>query len=290
MSYICNLCPRKCGALRTENANNGGVCKIPYGIYVSRAAKHMWEETCISGTMGSGTIFFSGCQLRCCYCQNYKISRENFGKEISINRLAEIFKELETSGVHNINLVSPTPYIPFIIEALKIYKPSIPIVYNSGGYETEETINLLKSFVDIFLLDFKYFSEDRAVKYSRASDYPEIAKMAIKAVSDVKNEYSADGMMQKGVIVRHLLLPGGTTDAINIIKWIKEYVPQVVFSLMSQYTIIPNQPYKELNRKITEREYDKVAEFMMDMELDGYIQELDSGSDKYIPDFDLCGV
>ena len=290
MEYICNLCPRKCGALRTNKDNANGVCKMPYGIYVSRAALHMWEEPSISGENGSGTIFFSGCQLKCCFCQNYKISRENFGKEISVSRLADIFKELEEKGAHNINLVSATPYIPFIIEALKIYKPKIPIVFNSGGYESEETIDILKGFVDIFLFDFKFYSAERARKYSKAEDYPAVAKKAILKAYTTSPTFDEKGIMQKGIIVRHLLLPGGTSDAIDVMSWIKEQNIDILFSLMSQYTVIGNLPFKELNRRVTKREYEKVLDVMLNLNLDGYIQELDCGDKKYIPEFDLSGI
>lgn len=292
MSYICNLCPRECGAVRSDTENIGGVCSMPYNITLARASKHMWEEPCISGVNGSGTVFFSGCQLKCVYCQNSKISHEGFGKAISAKELSEIFKKLECDGANNINLVSPTPFVPMIIESLKLYKPKVPIVYNSGGYERVETLEMLREYVDIYLLDYKYNSPERALKYSKVADYPGIAQKAILKAFELTGtaEYNSDGIMQRGTIVRHLLLPLGTRDAISVMKWIKSNCPEVVFSLMSQYVPQKGNEFPELSRKVTKREYEKVVSEMIDLGLDGYVQDLESADSGYTPPFDLTGI
>lgn len=291
MKYLCNLCPRKCGVIRTETDNVGGVCGMPYRITAALASLHFWEEPCISGEEGSGTIFFSGCQLQCVFCQNKQISHLGFGKEISTQRLAEIFKELYEKGANNINLVSPTPYVPLIIEALDIYKPPIPIVYNSSGYETPETLEMLKDYVDVYLLDVKYFNPLNAKKYSGAEDYPSIAKLAVnKALEHVgEPTFNERGIMTRGVILRHLLMPSATNDAIEIMRWVKDAKLPVLFSLMNQYTVMPNMP-KPINRKVTDREYNKVLEAMQNFGIDGYVQENTSSDIKYIPKFDLSGI
>lgn len=291
MKYLCNLCPRKCGVIRTETDNVGGVCGMPYRITAALAGLHFWEEPCISGEEGSGTIFFSGCQLQCVFCQNKQISHLGFGKEISTQRLAEIFKELYEKGANNINLVSPTPYVPLIIEALDIYKPPIPIVYNSSGYETPETLEMLKDYVDVYLLDVKYFNPLNAKKYSGAEDYPSIAKLAVnKALEHVgEPTFNERGIMTRGVILRHLLMPSATNDAIEIMRWVKDAKLPVLFSLMNQYTVMPNMP-KPINRKVTDREYNKVLEAMQNFGIDGYVQENTSSDIKYIPKFDLSGI
>lgn len=291
VKYLCNLCPRRCGAIRTENENVGGFCGMPYSITAALANLHFWEEPCISGKKGSGTIFFSGCQLKCVYCQNHNISHLGFGKQITPKRLSEIFKELCDKGANNINLVSPTPYVPLIIEALDIYKPPIPIVYNSGGYENTDTLQMLKDYVDIYLLDVKYFDSVKAKKYSLAEDYPCVVKNVVKKAVDLvgKPFLNEDGIMKRGVIIRHLLLPSATKDAIDVIKWVKEEKLPVIFSLMNQYTVMPKVP-NMINRKVTDREYNKVLNVMQELEIDGYIQENSSSDIKYIPNFDLSGI
>ena len=292
MNYVCSLCPRNCKAQRTETQNIGGICKAPYAITAARAALHFWEEPCISGEEGSGTVFFSGCQLKCSYCQNFEISHNNFGKAISVKRLSEIFKRLENEGANNINLVSPTPYLPLIREALSLYRPNIPIVFNSGGYEKTETLEEFKDIIDIYLLDFKYFSSSKAEKYSAAGNYPEIAKKAILKASELSGAPKFDdrGIMKSGVIIRHLILPSATNDAIGILEWVKENCPKNLFSLMDQYTVIKGVKEKELLRRVTDREYNKVASKMMELELEGFLQEKSSASKDFIPQFDLSGV
>ncbi len=286
----CNLCPRKCNVLRD---NLKGFCKMPLLPKVARAALHLWEEPIISGNKGSGTVFFSGCSLRCIYCQNYEVSRGDIGKEISVSRLAEIFKELEEQGAHNINLVSPTHYVHAIIEALKIYRPKIPIVYNSSGYESAETLKLLEDYVDIYLIDFKYTDSAKAKEYSLAPDYPEVVKSAISECYRQKSEcVIKDGIMQKGVIVRHLVLPQNTKTAIEVFDWVREKTPNAYFSLMSQYLPFGKAlDHKVLGRKITRREYEKVVDYICEFDFPNvFIQERESSSEKFIPLFDLKGV
>lgn len=286
----CNLCPRKCNVLRD---NLKGFCKMPLLPKVARAALHLWEEPIISGNKGSGTVFFSGCSLRCIYCQNYEVSRGNTGKEISVSRLAEIFKELEEQGAHNINLVSPTHYVHAIIEALKIYRPKIPIVYNSSGYESTQTLKLLEDYVDIYLIDFKYTDSAKAKEYSLAPDYPEVVKSAISECYRQKPEcVIKDGIMQKGVIVRHLVLPQNTKTAIEVFDWVREKTPNAYFSLMSQYLPFGDAlNHKVLGRKITRREYEKVVNYICEFDFPNvFIQERESSSEKFIPLFDLKGV
>lgn len=289
----CNLCPRKCNAVRTDAENIGGVCNAPLPPKIARAGLHFWEEPCISGSKGSGTVFFSGCSLNCIYCQNHDVSRNLVGKTVSYERLAEIFKELEDAGAHNINLVTPSHYIYAIKNALDIYKPKIPIVYNSSGYDSVEILKSLEGYIDIYLMDFKYMAEERAQKYSCAKDYPIVAMNAIdEAYRQVgKCEFDND-IMKKGIIIRHLLLPQGTNDAISIFNWVKENTPNAYFSIMSQYTPMPNcEKFPEINRKITKREYEKVLSAILDSNFKNcYIQEKSSSSTEYIPKFNLEGV
>lgn len=289
----CSLCPRRCNAERTNEQNSNGFCKMPLLPKVARAALHFWEEPCISGKNGSGTVFFSGCTLDCVFCQNYDISHGGYGKVISYQRLADIFKELEEKGAHNINLVTPTHFVPAIIRALDIYKPKIPIVYNSGGYDSVSAIRALKGYVDIFLMDLKYLSNDRAALYSSAPDYPEYA---LEAITECYKEQPVcefkDGIMKMGLIVRHLLLPQGTNEAIRVFNWVRENTPNAYFSIMSQY--IPcgkavNMPV--INRRVTRREYEKVLEVICNSDFENvYIQERESSDKKYIPKFDLEGI
>ena len=284
---ICNLCPRKCSAERNETEGKG-FCGLGTLPRVARVAPHMWEEPCISGEKGSGAVFFSGCTLRCVFCQNYAISANNNGRTIKVSELAEEFKKLEAIGVHNINLVSPTPYIDAIIEALEIYRPKIPIVYNSSGYENVETLSRLEGYVDIYLPDFKYADDELAVGYSKAPNYVETATNAVKEMLRQTGEPVFDGeMMRSGVIVRHLVLPNHTKNSVRCLEHISENFKGALVSLMGQYTPV----YKalenvKLNRKITRREYDKVKSKLFELELDGFAQELSSADEKYIPSWD----
>lgn len=287
-NMICNLCPRGCNAERQEHSGRG-FCRMGYLPKVARIAPHMWEEPCISGTMGSGAIFFSGCTLRCVYCQNYEISAQNNGTVISVNKLAEEFKRLENMGVHNINLVSPTPYVHSIIEALNIYKPEIPIVYNSGGYEDLETLKSLEGYVDIYLPDFKYSSNELGKIYSNADNYVEITKNAIREMINQtgKAAFDNNGLMKKGTIIRHLVLPNHTKNSIGVLDIIKENFENCMVSLMGQYVPLGNAVnFEKLKRKITQREYNKVKNYLFDLGLEGFVQELSSANEKYVPTWD----
>ena len=260
---------------------------------VARAALHFWEEPVISGKNGSGTVFFSGCSLSCAFCQNYGVSNGDIGKTVSYNRLAEIFKELEQAGAHNINLVSPTHYVLAIKKALDIYRPKIPVVYNSGGYDGVKALEILKDYVDVYLMDLKYLSSDRALRYSSAPDYPQMAKNAIlEAIRQQPECIIKDGIMQKGVIIRHLILPQGTKEAMAVFDWVKENAPQSFLSIMSQYTPCGRAyDMPEINRKITKREYEKVLDYICGFDFPNvFIQESASASEEYIPDFNLQGV
>ena len=291
---ICNLCPRRCNATRTDTKNIGGFCKMPLLPTLAKATLHFGEEPCISGKNGSGTVFFSGCSLNCVYCQNYDLSHKSFGKTVTVERLAEIFKELEQKDAHNINLVTPSHYSLAVKEALDIYKPKIPIVYNCSGYESVETLKMLKGYIDIYLFDFKYINPDKASLLSCAPDYPEIASNALKEVYSQQENcvFSHDGILQKGIIVRHLLLPQSTNDAISIFDYVRKNAPNAYFSLMSQYVPIGEaKSVPQINRKITKREYEKVVGYILDSGFENcYIQELKSATKEYIPNFDLSGV
>ncbi len=291
MKLLCNCCPRKCNALRTDEQNITGYCKMPLLPKVAKVDVHKWEEPCVSGFGGSGTIFFSGCSLNCVYCQNHKISHGGFGKIVSIQRLAEIFKELENMGAENINLVNPTHYFYAIKSALEIYRPKIPIIYNSGGYDNEE--NILENIFDVYLFDLKYLNPDAASKYSKAKDYPQIAKKAILTAYMLKPKVVLDDnkMIKSGVIIRHLVLPRHTNDAIDVINWANNNCPNTFFSLMSQYIPFNTQNYPEIDRKITKREYDKVLDALVNTNFANvFVQDISSADEKFIPNFDLKGV
>lgn len=290
---LCNQCPRQCNATRTATENIGGICGMPNMPMVARADLHFWEEPSISGTNGSGTIFFSGCSLHCVFCQNSDISTINKGKLITIEGLSNIFKKLEHKGAHNINLVTPTHFVDSIICALDLYKPSIPIVYNSSGYETIDTLKRLEGYADIFLMDFKYINSEKSKIYSNAIDYPKICKDALLEVYRQQPQcVFKNGIMKKGVIVRHLLMPQSTMDAIQIFDWVREYLPNSFFSIMSQYmTLFKATNMEIINRKITEREYNKVVSYIVNTGFQNcYVQELSSAKKDFIPDFDFTGI
>lgn len=285
----CNNCPRKCNV---DRGSQLGFCQLSNKLRLALASVHYGEEPEISGTKGSGTIFFSGCNLRCVYCQNYDISHDNFGANVSVKRLAEIFKELELKGVHNINLVTPTPYADKIIHALKIYRPKIPIVYNSSGYESVETIKKLRKYIDIYLVDLKYFSSELSQKYSNCNNYFNIATSAILEMK--KNQPKniiRNGLLKKGVIIRHLVLPGHTDDSIKILDWIHTNCPDTTVSIMGQFTpYYKCQDYPEINRKLRPIEYKRVVKYAHNLGLNGYMQELSSATTEEIPKFNLQGI
>lgn len=291
MTMICTLCPRRCGAVRTEERGEG-FCGMPATPVVARAALHYWEEPAISGTKGSGTVFFSGCVLRCVFCQNGSISRENYGKAVTAARLREIFEELIAQGAHNINLVSPTPYVPAIREALKEPLP-VPVVWNTGGYERVETLRSLEGKVQIWLPDLKYADSTLAQRYSGAADYFPVATAAIEEMYRQVGDYVLkDGLLRRGVVIRHLLLPGALDNAKAVMDWVAEHFRpgQVLFSLMSQYT---PQPGAEglLRRRVTGSEYRAALQYMENLGIvDGYCQDSSSAKEEYTPPFDLTGV
>ncbi|MBR3797154.1 MAG: radical SAM protein [Clostridia bacterium] len=292
MESRCTLCPRKCRAERGETGGRG-VCGVGMLPKVARAALHMWEEPCISGTRGSGAVFFSGCGLRCIFCQNEAISHGGEGEVVSVGRLAEIFGELEAQGAHNINLVTAAQFVPAVIEALQIYRPHIPIVYNSSGYESADTLRMLEGYVDIYLPDFKYIDPAMAKLLSGAEDYPGVAMAAIREMIRQTGPavYDADGMMTRGTQIRHLVLPGLTGDSMKILSRIADEFPGVPVSLMGQYTPFGRAlDMPGMNRKLRKKEYARVLAHMEALELPGYRQELDSASDAFVPAFDGTGV
>lgn len=289
--YICSQCPRKCSVDRSASV---GICGVGQNYKVARAALHYWEEPCISGENGSGTIFFSGCPLKCVYCQNNSISEGCFGKEITENRLIEIFKELEEQGANNINLVSPTHYAEQLAETLSKYKPSIPVVYNTGGYDSVETLKKLEGLVDVYLTDIKYVSPSVSKKYSRAENYFEAASMAVLEMRRQQPEdIFENGLMKKGMIIRHLVLPGNVSQGIKMLDWVNDNLSNdTIISLMGQYMPCGKaSEYPTINRKISRREYETVLSHAEMLGFENvYIQELDSSSEEFIPDFDLRGV
>ncbi len=292
----CNLCPRECNVDRVHGQK--GVCGVTgTGIYGARAALHMWEEPCISGEKGSGAVFFSGCPLRCVYCQNYEIARAERGSEISVECLAEIFLELQKKHAANINLVTPTHYTLEIMEAVKIARKKglvIPIVYNCSGYEKVETLKLLQGIVDIYLVDYKYEDQSLAKRYSNAENYPDVVKKALQEMvcQCGTAEFDEEGMMKRGVIVRHLLLPEALGNAKAVVKYVYDtYGDQVFLSLMNQYTPLPHVvKWPEINRRVTEDEYEELVDYAIELGVEnGFIQEGETAEESFIPEFDNEG-
>ena len=287
----CKICPHNCNV----NRLNGkiGRCKCADKIKIALASVHNYEEPCISGVNGSGTIFFSNCNMNCIYCQNYEISQLGKGKEISIKELADIFINQQEKGVNNINLVTPTMYAFQIIEAIKLAKKNgliIPIIYNTNGYEKIETLKALQGYIDVYLPDLKYYSNKLSIKYSKVNNYFSVATEAIKEMYRQVGtpKFNEDGIIQRGIIIRHLVLPNHIQNSKNILKWIKENMPQDVYvSIMAQY--FPTYKAKEdelLNRKLTKKEYKEIENFLYTLDLkNGYIQELGEHEEEYVPDF-----
>lgn len=292
----CTLCPRECGADR--QAGQIGVCGAGKEIIAARAGLHMWEEPCISGEKGSGTVFFSGCSLRCIFCQNREIARMNAGKEITIERLSEIFLELQQKGAANINLVTACHYVPQVITALEKAKSkglTLPIVYNSGGYEKVETLKMLEGYIDIYLPDYKYTDPTLAKNFSSAPNYPEIALNAIKEMvrQTGECEFGEDGYLQKGTIVRHLILPAHTHQSKEVLSLLyKTFGDEIYISIMNQYTPLhPIPTYPELNRRVTTREYEKVLAHALTLGItNAFIQEGGTASESFVPEFDSRGI
>ncbi len=288
---ICTLCPRRCGAERTATEGRG-FCRMGATLRIARAGLHHWEEPPVSGTQGSGTVFFSGCTLRCVFCQNHDISAGGFGREISVERLRQIFRELIDQGAHNINLVTPTHFTPWILEALEDPLP-VPVVWNCGGYESVDTLRQLAGKVDVYLPDLKYADSQLAAPLSAAPDYFEVATAAIEEmVRQVGEVVIEEGLIKKGVIIRHLMLPGQLPNTKACIDWVaRTFRPgQVLFSLMSQYTPQPNAE-GNLARTVRKSEYKAAAQYMADCGItDGFLQEDSSAKPEYTPPFDLTGV
>ena len=287
----CTLCPRSCGGDRTQAK---GRCRMPDGPVLARAALHHWEEPPLSGTRGAGTVFFSGCSLGCVFCQNDSISQQDFGKGVSLDRLREIFQELIAQGAHNIDLVNPTHYAHVVAQALE--EPlSVPVVWNSGGYDKVETLRALEGKVQIYLPDFKYPDEEGAKKYAAARDYPAVAQAAIREMVRQTGPYEMDGqgILKRGIIIRHLLLPGRLNQAKEVMDWVANTFPPhtVLFSLMSQYTPWGRaEDYPELNRRLRKSEIRAAGAYMENLGLDGFSQEESAATAEYIPAFDLTGV
>lgn len=291
----CNLCPRNCLIDRTKTL---GYCKATDKVKVARSALHYFEEPSISGTNGSGTIFFSNCNLKCCYCQNKEISTDGFGKEISIERLSEMMLELEEKHANNINLVTPTHYVPSIIEAIKIARKkglSIPIVYNTSGYESVETLKLLDGYIDIYLTDFKYFDNKLGKDLSKCSNYFEVTSKVLEEMYRQigKNKFNDNDLMTKGIIVRCLVLPTKSDDTKKIINYLyKKYQDNIYLSIMNQYTPVNYiEDYPFLNKTVSEDEYIDIIDYAMDLGIkNAYMQEGGTCSESFIPSFDLEGV
>lgn len=292
----CELCPRRCGANRLAGKN--GFCGGGKEVKVARAALHFWEEPCISGEEGSGTVFFSGCTMRCVFCQNREISRGEAGKLISTERLAEIFLELQKKGANNINLVTPMHYAPQITAALDIARKNglhLPIVWNTGGWELPESVEAVKNYSDIWLTDFKYFDNSLAEKFSNAKNYFENASASLKKMLEQTGEpvFDDDGMMKKGIIVRHLVLPGHTDDSKKVLRWLWEnFGDKIWISIMNQYTpLCSEEKFPELSRKVTDEEYDEVVDFAVSLGIENaFVQDGEAVSESFIPPFDLEGV
>ena len=291
---LCRLCPRNCGALRTDTEGHGR-CRMPAAPVVARAALHLWEEPPISGTNGSGTIFFSGCSLGCVFCQNEKISRHDFGKTVTVERLGEICGHLIAQGAHNINFVNPTHYAHVIRDLLTNHPLPVPAVWNTGGYERAETLRSLEGLVDIYLPDLKYLDGGAALRYSGAEDYPEAAAAAIREMVRQTGpvQFGADGLLKKGVVIRHLILPGQVGQAKAVMDWVAgEFAPgTVLFSLMSQYTPWGDlSEVPEIARRLRAGEMRAAQEYMENLGLAGFTQERTSAKEEYTPPFDLTGV
>ena len=291
MDYICSDCPRQCGAPRGETGR--GFCRMGANPVLARAALHFDEEPVVSGTRGAGAVFFSGCALRCRFCQNFEISHHNFGREITPKRLREIYFELIDQGAQNINLVNPTHFVPAILESLEGGLP-VPVVWNTGGYERVETLKRLEGKVQVYLPDLKYIRTDSARRYSAAPDYFQYASGALREMLRQTGpvRLGDDGQILSGVIVRHLILPGCADESIEILDWIAENLPGAWISLMAQYLPFGNvEGVDALDRRLTQEEYDRVCDHLLALGLeDGFVQELSSSDEKYIPVFDLTGV
>ena len=294
MEIRCELCPRRCGALRSDE-KPGGICRSPLLPRVARAAPHYGEEPCIAGKNGTGAVFFTGCNLRCVFCQNIDISRGEGGVPVTVPELRDMLLRLRDEGVDSIDLVTGAHFIPAIADALSGIELGIPVVWNSSGYESVESLRLLEGLVQVYMPDFKYFDPKAAKRYSAAEDYPTVAAAAIKEMYRQVGPYELDdnGLLNRGVLIRHLILPGRTEDAMNVIDFAADEFPQgaVLFSLMSQYTPMPGlERFPELGRRVTPEENRALIHYMQVRRLDGFWQEPDAATAEMIPDWDLTGV
>lgn len=289
--FVCSLCPRQCNALRGETGS--GFCGMGAEPVLARAALHFDEEPVISGKNGSGAVFFSGCSLKCVFCQNYGISHGQFGRRIRVEQLKQVYRDLIAQGANNINLVNPTHYAHAILRSLE-EKPGVPVIYNCGGYERVETLRALEGRIDVYLPDLKYIDGAFSGRYSAAPDYFEYAAPALKEMLRQTGpvEIGEDGLIRRGVIVRHLILPGRAGESMRILRWIHENLPGAWVSLMAQYLPMGRaDDYPPLNRRITQAEYDRVTDYMLKLGMeDGFLQELSSSDETYVPKFDLTGV
>lgn len=286
---ICALCPRACNARRDENSGEG-YCGMGRRAVVARAAPHYWEEACLSGTRGCGTIFFSGCTLGCAYCQNYEISHEKRGRAVSDEELAGMISDLESQGVHNISFVTGTHFVPAILHALDMANPQVPVVWNSGGYESVQTLKALDGHVHVYLPDLKHVSPRLGKVLADAPDYFEAAGPAILEMLRQTGTpcYDAQGLMTRGTIIRHLVLPGCTGDSLRVLDWIADNTPrETPVSIMRQYTPIAQCHVKGMDRRVTDEEYERVLDRARDLGLNAFVQEKESAQSKYIPDFDI---
>ena len=295
MEFLCNDCPRRCNAPRSEDTGRG-FCRCGTLPHVVRAAAHRGEEPCLSGTRGAGTVFFSGCNLRCVYCQNREISRAAVGRQLSVSQLRELFLRLRDTGVHNLELVTPSHFVRAIAQALDGLELGVPVVWNSSGYDSVESLRRLEGLVQVYMPDMKYWKSDPARRYSAAPDYPEVAAAAIREMYRQRGPYvlDADGLLCSGLLIRHLILPGQELNAMDVIDFAAEDFPRgsVLFSLMSQYTPMPGlERFPELRQRVDSETNSLLCEYMQRRGIeDGYWQEPDSAVDSFIPDFDLTGV
>lgn len=282
----CNLCPNKCDVNRDENI---GGCGVKNDVVIAKYYLHPYEEPVISGKNGSGCVFFGGCSLKCAFCQNYELSHNARGKVFSVNDLANIFRELEKTGAHNINLVNPTHYSHKIVEALNVYRPNVPIVWNTHGYERLETLKFVDPYVDVYLTDLKYFKPSRSIRYAKKADYFEIASKAVEFMLENKKTVIEDGLMKKGVIVRHLILPQNVDESVNILQFLKPIIGENYLSLMSQYTPFGEiEKLPELKRKITAREYATVRNKVVELDFKNvFLQDDTSVGTEFIPTWDF---
>lgn len=283
----CTLCPRRCQALRTADEGHG-FCRLPEGMRIARIAPHLWEEPPVSGARGTGAVFFSGCTLRCAYCQNADISHRNLGRPFTPQQLADSLRRLVDMGMHTISFITATPYVHQILRTLDIYRPPVPLVWNTSAYETVETLRLLDGVIDVYLPDLKHYSPAMGKLCAKAEDYFDVASAAITEMRRQTGpaRYSEEGIMQKGVIIRHLILPGLTGESITLLDWVKENLPgDVPVSLMRQYVPCNDVSIKGLDRTLTPREYRRVRDHMIDLELPGYRQEAAAASTDFVPLF-----